>query len=139
MILETVKHARQRGAEILALLKGFGMTCDAHNIAIPEPDGTSASMAIQNAIRDAKLNIDDIDYINAHGTSTKVNDRVETNAIKKAFGEHAGRVQVIHQVDERPPPWELPVLLKRRRLFSLSTMESCRLTSIMKREILNAI
>jgi 3-oxoacyl-[acyl-carrier-protein] synthase II len=94
LILETMRHARQRRADILALFKGFGMTCDAHNIAIPEPDGTSASMAIRNAIQDARMNAEDIDYINAHGTSTRVNDRVETNAIKKAFGQHAKRVRV---------------------------------------------
>jgi 3-oxoacyl-[acyl-carrier-protein] synthase II len=94
LILETMRHARRRSAKILALFKGFGMTCDAHNIAIPEPDGTSASMAIQNAIQDAKMNVEDIDYINAHGTSTKVNDRVETNAIQKALGHCTKRVQV---------------------------------------------
>ncbi|MHC1725159.1 MAG: beta-ketoacyl-ACP synthase II [Syntrophobacteraceae bacterium] len=94
LVLETMRHAKNRGAEILALLKGFGMTCDAYNIAIPEPDGISASIAIQNAIKDAGLKIEDIDYINAHGTSTKVNDRTETNAIRKAFGEHAKKVQV---------------------------------------------
>lgn len=94
LVLETVAHAKKRGAGILALLKGFGMTCDAYSIAIPEPDGISAAMAMQNAIRDAKLNIEDIVHINAHGTSTKVNDRVETQAVRKAFGPHAQKVHV---------------------------------------------
>lgn len=94
LVLETMPHAKQRGAEILACLSGFGMSCDAYNIAIPEPDGTSASMAMENALRDARLNPEDIDYINAHGTSTKVNDRVETNAIRRAFGPHAQSVPV---------------------------------------------
>ncbi len=94
LVLETIPHAKKRGAEILALFKGFGMSCDAHNIAIPEPDGAAASAAILNAIGDAGLNPEDIGYINAHGTSTKVNDRVETNAIVRAFGEHSKKVRV---------------------------------------------
>lgn len=94
LVLETMRHARQRGAEILACVSGFGMSCDAYNIAIPEPDGSSASMAMAHAVRDAEVNLEAIDYINAHGTSTKVNDRVETNAIRKAFGAHAQSVPV---------------------------------------------
>jgi 3-oxoacyl-[acyl-carrier-protein] synthase II len=88
LVLETVEHARKRGAEVLAFLSGSGMTCDAYNIAIPEPDGRSAAIAIEQAIRNSKMNIDEIGHINAHGTSTKVNDRAETGAIKSAFKAH---------------------------------------------------
>ncbi len=94
LVLETLDHARKRGAEVLASLAGFGMTCDAYNIAIPEPDGNSAAMAMEEAVRNARLNTEDVTHINAHGTSTKVNDRVESSAIKKAFGEHYRKVLV---------------------------------------------
>jgi 3-oxoacyl-[acyl-carrier-protein] synthase II len=94
LVLETLDHARKRGAEVLACLAGFGMTCDAYNIAIPEPHGNSAAMAMEQALRNARLNAEDIAHINAHGTSTKVNDRVETSAIKKAFGERYRKVLV---------------------------------------------
>lgn len=94
LVLETMEHARNRGAEILALLKGFGMTCDGYNIAIPEPNGSAAAAAIIQASKDARINIDDIQFINAHGTSTKVNDRVESNAINLVFGEEVNRVPV---------------------------------------------
>jgi 3-oxoacyl-[acyl-carrier-protein] synthase II len=94
LVLETMAHARQRGAEILAVLKGFGMTCDGYNIAIPEPDGKSAARAMQLAAQDARLSIEDIEHINAHGSSTKVNDRVESNAIKRCFGAYAPKVHV---------------------------------------------
>jgi 3-oxoacyl-[acyl-carrier-protein] synthase II len=94
LVLETMDHANSRGAEILALLSGFGMSCDAYSIAIPEPEGAAAAAAVEQALKDAGLNREDIAHINAHGTSTKVNDRVETNAIQRAFGIHAHRVQV---------------------------------------------
>jgi len=94
LLLETMDHASRRGAEILALLSGFGMTCDAYSIAIPEPDGASAAAAMELALQDAGLNREDVAHINAHGTSTKVNDRVESSAIRKAFGIHAQEVQV---------------------------------------------
>ena len=86
LVLETMEHARKRGAEILAVLKGFGLTSDAYNIALPEPEGRWAAAAIEEALRDARLNSEDIGYINAHGTSTKVNDRLEALAIRRAFG-----------------------------------------------------
>ncbi len=86
MVLETLEHARKRGAEPLAVLKGFGMTSDAYNIALPEPEGKWAAAAIEDALRDAQLNPDDIGYINAHGTSTKLNDSTESQAVKQAFG-----------------------------------------------------
>lgn len=86
MVMETLEHADKRGAKPLALLCGFGMTTDAYGIAAPEPNGTWAAMAMQLAIKDAGLVPEDIGYINAHGTSTKLNDKTETLAIHKAFG-----------------------------------------------------
>jgi len=86
LVLETLEHAEKRRAKPLALLSGFGMTSDAYGIAAPEPNGTWAAAAMQIAVKDAGLNLEDIGYINAHGTSTKVNDKTETLAIQKAFG-----------------------------------------------------
>jgi 3-oxoacyl-[acyl-carrier-protein] synthase II len=85
LVLESLGHAKKRGAEPLAELKGFGMSSDAYNIALPEPKGRSAAAAIKDALRDARINPEDIGYINAHGTSTKVNDRTETLAVKQVF------------------------------------------------------
>jgi len=86
LVLETLEHAGKRGAKPLALLSGFGMTTDAYGIAAPEPNGTWAALAMQLAVKDAGLDLEDIGYINAHGTSTRVNDKTETLAIHKAFG-----------------------------------------------------
>ncbi len=85
LVLETLEHAEKRGAKPLALLSGFGMTSDAYGIAAPEPNGTWAATAMQLAVKDAGLDLEDIGYINAHGTSTRVNDKTETLAIQKAF------------------------------------------------------
>ena len=85
LVLETLEHAQKRGAKPLALLSGFGMTSDAYGIAAPEPNGVWAAAAMQLAVKDAGLNPVDIGYINAHGTSTRVNDKTETLAIKLAF------------------------------------------------------
>lgn len=87
LVLETFEHSEKRGAKPLAVLRGFGMTSDAYSIAAPEPNGIWAASAMQLAVKDAGLNMNDIGYINAHGTSTIVNDRTETLAIKKAFGD----------------------------------------------------
>ncbi|MDO9257247.1 MAG: beta-ketoacyl-ACP synthase II [Bacteroidales bacterium] len=87
LVLETLEHAEKRKAKPLAFLSGFGMTSDAYGIAAPEPDGIFAAKAMQLAVKDAGLNPQDIGYINAHGTSTKVNDKTETLAIKNAFGD----------------------------------------------------
>ncbi len=89
LVLETMEHARRRGAEPMAELRGFGMTADAYNIALPEPDGRWAAAAIEDALSDAGLTIDDIGYINAHGTSTKVNDKTEALAIRRVFGDRS--------------------------------------------------
>jgi len=86
LVLETFEHASRRGAIPLAVLNGFGITSDAYSIFAPEPNGVWAAAAMEGALRDAALNPEDIGYINAHGTATKANDRVETIAIKKALG-----------------------------------------------------
>ncbi len=85
LVLETLEHAENRNARPLAILNGFGMTTDAYSIAAPEPNGLWAASAMQLAIKDAGLSLEDIGYINAHGTSTKVNDKTETLAIQKVF------------------------------------------------------
>jgi 3-oxoacyl-[acyl-carrier-protein] synthase II len=94
LVLESMEHAKKRDAEILALVRGLGMTCDAYSVAIPEPTGKTAAGAIELALRDAALNVEDIGFINAHGTSTKANDRIETNAVRHAFGSRAQTVPV---------------------------------------------
>jgi 3-oxoacyl-[acyl-carrier-protein] synthase II len=85
LVLETLEHSEKRGAKPLALLSGFGMTSDAYGIAAPEPNGIWAAAAMQLAVKDAGIDPEDIGYINAHGTSTRVNDKTETLAIQKAF------------------------------------------------------
>ncbi len=87
LVLETLEHAEKRGAKPLAILKGFGMTADAYGIAAPEPSGKWAAAAMVNAVKDAQLEMDDIGYVNAHGTSTKMNDKTETLAIQTAFNK----------------------------------------------------
>jgi 3-oxoacyl-[acyl-carrier-protein] synthase II len=94
VVLETLAHAQKRNARIYAELAGFGMSCDAYHITAPDPEGYGASLAIRRAMNDAKINPSDVDYINAHGTSTKLNDKVETLAIKKALESHAKKVMV---------------------------------------------
>ncbi len=94
LVMERESDARARGARLLAFLGGAGMTEDAHSVAIPEPDGAAAAAAMTQAAQDARLNPEDIDYINAHGTSTGANDRTETLAIKRAFGDHAYNLAV---------------------------------------------
>jgi len=85
LALETLEHAEKRGAIPLAILKGFGMTADAHGIAAPDPSGKWAAAAMLNAVKDAGLDMDEIGYVNAHGTSTIMNDKTETLAIQRAF------------------------------------------------------
>lgn len=87
LILETLEHAQKRGAHILAEIVGYGATGDAYHITSPRPDGEGAIKAMQEAISEAGISADEIDYINAHGTSTPPNDKTETIAIKKVFGE----------------------------------------------------
>ena len=92
VILETLEHARKRGAPILAEMIGYGRTSDAFHITAPESSGAGAAKAMELAIKDAGLTPKDIAYINAHGTSTELNDKVETLAVKKVFGEYAKKV-----------------------------------------------
>jgi 3-oxoacyl-[acyl-carrier-protein] synthase II len=94
LVLEDGEKARARGAEILAVIRGVGQTSDAHHLTAPRADGEGAAAAIEAALADAGLTADDVDYVNAHGTSTPLNDRSETVAIKKALGEHAHDVPV---------------------------------------------
>lgn len=94
LILETLSHARKRNAKIHAEMAGFGATCDAYHLTAPHPDGTGATDAIRLALEMGGLQPEDIDYVNAHGTSTPTNDPVETKAIKNAFGEHAYKLKV---------------------------------------------
>ncbi|HEX3725544.1 MAG TPA: beta-ketoacyl-[acyl-carrier-protein] synthase family protein [Pirellulales bacterium] len=94
IVLEELEHARRRGAPIYGELTGYGSTADAYRITDTHPEGRGATRCIQLAMADAKLNPDDIHYINAHGTSTSVNDRVETLAIKNALGAAAYKVPV---------------------------------------------
>jgi 3-oxoacyl-[acyl-carrier-protein] synthase II len=94
VILEDLERAKQRGAKIYGEVVGYGSTADAYRITDVHPEGRGAVACMQMALRDARLNLDQIDYINAHGTSTDVNDRVETLAIKQTFGEHAPRIPV---------------------------------------------
>jgi len=89
VILEKLDHALRRNAPIYAEVIGFGMNCDAYHITIPEPEGHSFIRAIQMAMAEARIKPEDIDYINAHGTSTKLNDAIETRAIKEALGKRA--------------------------------------------------
>jgi 3-oxoacyl-[acyl-carrier-protein] synthase II len=94
LVLEELEHAKKRGANILGEIVGYGLTADAFHITSPEPSGVGAVQAIKEAIRLAGIKPEDIDYINAHGTSTKANDRMETNAIKTVFGDHAYKLCV---------------------------------------------
>ena len=94
VVLESLEHAQKRNANIIAEIVGFGMTCDAYHITAPDPDGQGAAQAMIVAMKDAQMNPSEISYINAHGTSTKLNDKIETLSMKKAFGESAKKVMV---------------------------------------------
>jgi 3-oxoacyl-[acyl-carrier-protein] synthase II len=92
LVLEEYDHAKKRGANIYAEVLGCGSTADAHHITAPHPEGAGAAMAMKMALRDAKLNPTDVQYINAHGTSTELGDAAETMAVKKVFGDHARKL-----------------------------------------------
>ena len=94
LVLEELEHAKARGARIYAEVAGYGNTCDAHHLTAPNPEGEGAARAIRLALADADMKPEDIDYINAHGTSTPTNDPIETKSIKDALGEHAYKVKV---------------------------------------------
>ncbi len=94
VVLETLEHAKKRKAHIYAEIVGYGMSCDAYHMTAPNPDGQGAAKAMLAALKDARMNPQDVDYINAHGTSTKLNDKIETLSIKIAFGDRAKKVMV---------------------------------------------
>jgi len=94
LVLESLEHAQARGAQILAEVVGYGMTCDAHHITSPSPGGVGGAEAMRLALKDAELNASDVDYVNAHGTSTQANDSNETSAIKSSLGERAYQIPV---------------------------------------------
>ncbi|WP_297423454.1 beta-ketoacyl-ACP synthase II [Clostridium sp.] len=94
LVLESLEHAEARGANIIAELVGYGSTCDAYHITSPAPDGSGAARAMKDAIAEAGIKPEEVSYINAHGTSTELNDKFETAAIKAAFGETAYNIPI---------------------------------------------
>ncbi|MEZ4820212.1 MAG: beta-ketoacyl-ACP synthase II [Bdellovibrionota bacterium] len=94
VILEELEHAKARGANIIAEVIGYGLSSDAHHISAPAPDGIGAASCMRHALRNAKINPEQVDYINAHGTSTPLNDKFETMGIKTVFGEHAKKLKI---------------------------------------------
>jgi 3-oxoacyl-[acyl-carrier-protein] synthase II len=92
VVLENADSAEARGAQILGYLRGYGATADAHHLTAPEPEGEGAARAIARALADAEVAPSELSYVNAHGTSTPLNDRSETEALKRALGEDAGRI-----------------------------------------------
>jgi len=94
VVLEEYEHARARGAKIYAELIGFGMSGDAYHMTAPPEDGYGAAMSMRHALLSAGINAEDVDYINAHGTSTKAGDLAEANAVKSVFGDHARKLAI---------------------------------------------
>ena len=94
IVIESLEHAEKRGADVLCELVGYGATSDAHHVTQPHPEGEGAAAAMKIAIEQAGIDREEVAYINAHGTSTPLNDKFETVAVKKAFGDHAYKLSV---------------------------------------------
>lgn len=94
LVIEELEFAKKRGAKIYAEVIGFGMSTDAYHITAPDPKGRGPRVCMQNALKNAQVNPDEIDYINAHGTSTPLNDATETGAVKEVFGDHAYKLAI---------------------------------------------
>jgi 3-oxoacyl-[acyl-carrier-protein] synthase II len=94
VVLEEYEHAKKRGAKIYAEVKGYGMSGDAYHVTAPSPNGDGGYRAMSAALKRAALNLDDIDYINAHGTSTPLGDEIELGAVKRLFGDHAYKLSM---------------------------------------------
>src|SRR5215207_758306 len=139
LILESLEHARARGANILCELTGYGTTDDAHHISAPAENGAGAAIAMQLALQNANLDLTDIGYINAHGTSTPLNDKSETAAIKTVFGEQAYAIPVSSTKSMTVIFWAPRGQSKRCFVFRRSASRCCLPRSITKHPIRNAI
>ena len=103
MLIETEEHAKKRGASVLGQLAGYAQTCDAYHITAPSPDGAYAAKAMANVMKEAGIEKESVGYINAHGTSTPLNDVFESTAIKTCFGDHCKEAACqFDKIDDRP-------------------------------------
>jgi 3-oxoacyl-[acyl-carrier-protein] synthase II len=94
VVLEEYEHAKKRGAKIYAEVLGYGLSGDAHHITAPAPDGNGGYRAMRNALRNSGINVEQVDYVNAHGTSTPLGDEIEHGAVKRLLGAHAAHVSM---------------------------------------------